>query len=102
MGVDVQTIRPGDGKTFPKTVECSPLGHLPAATVPRARWLSPTCGSDDGADFDSHNPPPSLRPSRASLGLPRAANLTTGPEAGDALCRHASVQWPGMFLVCEG
>ena len=36
MGVDVQTIRPGDGKTFPKTVECSPLGHPPAATEPSA------------------------------------------------------------------
>lgn len=40
MGVDVQTIRPGDGKTFPKTVDARPppRSNSSATTAPaRAR-----------------------------------------------------------------
>ena len=65
MGVEVQTIRPGDGKTFPKAVDARPFTtHAHRSYAPRVLANAPA-NLKTGREFDLHRPP----------------KLTTGPGA---------------------
>ena len=70
MGVEVQTLKPGDGKSFPKAVSAAPF----------SRWHCGACSSERL--------------------LSTRLFARSGTEAGDALQRHARVEWPGAQASC--